>query len=408
MRTSVVLVLSVMLVAGAVLHAAAQDTAPPELNKPTSENSDASARSGQAVGNPAQPQAAVRYVEKEMWAPSPGAFPNGLDVLEVYGERSERHPLVVLTHGTSSEEQERMHVTPWAQLGQALWFARRGYVAFVVVRKGYGRSGGERDGSKGGCRARSGSFEEAGEASAEDLKAVIRFAQKLPEVEGDTVVSAGVSTGGFAQAALVADPPKELKAAISFAGGRGGDGHEHNCDVDGVIGAFGAFGKGARKHGTVPMLWIYSENDHWFPPAMARKFEAAYVKGGGVEQFVLAPPDGEDGHHLYGHPSAWSATVEEFLRAHNLLPLGDVVLPGPEPANVPAPTGLTDKGLDAWRRYLLGGPFKAFAVNGHGEWGSAQAAFDQSIADTEAMDRCKKAASGDGSCAIVAKTPGAK
>jgi dienelactone hydrolase len=168
-----------------------------------------------------------------MWAPAPRAFPNGLDVLEVYADRPGRHPLVVLTHGTSNQEPERMHLTPWAQLGPAMWFARRGYVAIVVVRKGYGRSGGERDGTHGGCFSRNGSFEEAGEASAEDLKAVIKFARTLPEVDGDTVVSAGVSTGGFAQAALVADPPKELRAAISFAGGRGGDGHEHNCNLDG-------------------------------------------------------------------------------------------------------------------------------------------------------------------------------
>ena len=110
-----------------------------------------------------------------MWAPAPGAFPRGLDVLEVYADRPGRHPLVVLTHGTSNVEQEREHVTPWSQLGQAMWFARRGYVAIVVVRKGYGRSGGERDGTHGGCGSRGGSFEEAGEASAEDLKAVIRF-----------------------------------------------------------------------------------------------------------------------------------------------------------------------------------------------------------------------------------------
>jgi dienelactone hydrolase len=386
-------VLAWVLVGMVVLTAAAQEPA----------TTDTGSQEQPKAGQPP-----VKFVEQEMWAPVPGAFPHGLDVLEVYADRPGRHPLVVLTHGTSNNEEDRIHVTPWSQLGQALWFARRGYVAFVVVRKGYGRSGGERDSNKGGCHARSGSFEEAGEASAEDLKAVIRFAQKLPEVDGDTVVSAGVSTGGFAQAALVADPPKELKAAISFAGGRGGDGHEHNCDVDGVIAAFGSFGKSARKHGAVPMLWIYSENDHWFPPAMARKFEAAYTKGGGVEQFVLAPPDGDDGHHLYGHPSAWSATVEEFLRAHNLLPLGDVVLPAPEPPKIAPPAGLPDRGAEAWTRYLLGGPFKAFATNGQGGWGFAQAAFDQGIADSEAIDRCKQSAAGVGNCSVVARTPGGK
>ena len=348
------------------------------------------------------------FVEKEMWAPAPMAFPNGLDVLEVYVNRPGRHPLAVLTHGTSNVEQEREHVTPWSQLGQALWFARHGFVAIVVVRKGYGKSGGQRDSNYGGCRARHGTFEEAGRASAEDLKAVIKFAQNLPEVDGTTVVSAGVSTGGFAQAALVADPPKELKAAISFAGGRGGDGHEHNCDLNGVIDAFGTFGKEARKHGTLPMLWIYSENDHWFPPAMARQFEAAYTKGGGVDQFVLEPPDGEDGHHLYAHPAAWSEAVEEFLKSHNLLPLGEVVLPAPEPPKIPPPAGLGDKGEEAWKHFLLGAPYKAFATNGQGEWGLAQGAFDQSIADGDAMDRCKKAAAGNGSCSLVARTAAAK
>jgi len=386
MRMLLILVLAALAAVAAAQEAASADSGPEQ------------AKAGQPT---------MTFVEKEMWAPAPGAFPHGLDVLEVYADRPGRHPLVVLTHGTSNKEEDRMHVTPWAQLGQALWFARRGYVAIVVVRKGYGKSGGERDGTHGGCGSRNGSFEETGEASADDLKAVMRFAATLPEVDGSTVVSAGVSTGGFAQAALVADPPKELKAAISFAGGRGGDGHEHNCNLDGVVAAFGAFGRGAKKHGTVPMLWVYSENDHWFPPEMARKFEAAYTKGGGVEQFVLAPPDGEDGHHLYGHPSVWSPMVEEFLKAHDLLPLGDVVLPAPEGPKIPPPAGLPETGQEAWKRYLQGGPFKAFATNGQGHWGYAQAAFDQSIADTEALGRCRQAAGG-ATCAVVSRTQGAK
>src|SRR5580704_4201655 len=98
---------------------------------------------------PGQPP--LTFVQKEMWAPAPGAFPRGLDVLEVYADRPGRHPLVVLTHGTSNVEQEREHVTPWSQLGQALWFARHGFVAIVVVRKGYGKSGGQRDSNYGGC-----------------------------------------------------------------------------------------------------------------------------------------------------------------------------------------------------------------------------------------------------------------
>jgi len=353
-----------------------------------------------------QPQQIVHLVQKEMLVPAPGAFPNGLDVLEVYFAQAGRHPLVVLTHGTSDDPQERAHVTPWAQLPQAVWFARRGYVAFVVVRAGYGRSGGKQDGTNGGCRSGYGSFEETGEASAMDLRAVMKYAQGLPEVDANTILSAGVSTGGFAQVALSADPPPGLKAAISFAGGRGGDGHEHNCNLPGVIDAFRSFGKAAHKHGDLPMLWIYSENDHWFPPAMAQQFEAAYTKGGAANQFVMAPPDGADGHHLYTHVAAWSDTVHAFLKANNLLPLGDQVLPAPEPPALPMPAGLKDSDAATWNRFLLAPPYQALVVDENGKLWIGAAGFDQALADEQARDRCKKG--GGKNCTIVARTPGVK
>jgi dienelactone hydrolase len=346
-------------------------------------------------------------VAKEMWVQAPGAFPHGLDTLEVYIDPPGRHPLVILTHGTSNEPDVRAHVTPWGQFSQAEWFARRGYVAIVVVRRGYGRSGGQQDSANGGCGLR-GSFAETGEASADDLRAVMAFAQSLPEVDGSTMLSAGVSTGGFAQVALSADPPKGLKAAISFAGGRGGDGHEHNCDLGGVIEAFREFGKGAHKHGDLPMLWIYSENDHWFTPAMAQRFDAAYRAGGGANQFVMAPPYGEEGHQLYSHVAAWSDTVNTFLKAQNLLPLGDTVLPAPVPPDLPMPAGLADKDQETWKNFELAPPYKALAVNESGETFLFAAGFDQSLADEGAIDRCKKAPGGSKRCSIVARTPGTK
>ena len=348
------------------------------------------------------------YIENETFVPVMNALPQGLDVVEIYADTQGRHPLVVLTHGTSTDPAERLHVTPWAQFNQALWFVRRGYVALVVVRKGYGRSGGKQDVQAGGCGPR-GSFREAGEASTVDLEAVMHWAASRPEVDSATIVSAGVSTGGFAQVALSAEPPKGLKAAISFAGGRGSDGKEHNCDLDGVAHAFHSFGKDAAKHGGLPMLWIYAQNDHYFPPAMATKFDEAYRQGGGVDEFVMMAPDGEDGHHLYSHPDVWGGTVTAFLKSHALLPLGDQVLPPPSVQNVPAPAGLVNRGLEAWGRFLAGAPYKAFATTGGTEWGLATGVFDQAIADQEAKERCVKAAGANAhSCKVVARTPGVK
>jgi dienelactone hydrolase len=393
MRKFRALLLTVILGAAVAIPARTQDSAP------------AAPGASQAQ---APAQKSVRLLAKEMWVHMPMAFPNGLDVLEVYMDLPGRHPLAVLTHGTSTEPDVRAHVTPWGQYSQALWFAERGYVAMVVVRRGYGRSGGQQDSANGGCGSRSGSFDQTGEASADDLRAAMDFARSLPEVDTDTIISAGVSTGGFAQVALSANPPKGLKAAISFAGGRGGDGHENNCNLDGLIDAFHDFGKEAHRHGDLPMLWIYSENDHWFPPAMAQQFNVAYKKGGGTNQFVMAPPDGDDGHHLYTHVAAWSDTVTAFLKSQNLLPLGDTVLPAPGPPDVPMPPALADKDKGEWRRFLLAPPYKSLALNESGQTFLFTAAFDQSLADEAAIDRCKKAPGGSKHCTIIAKTPGVK
>ena len=363
---------------------------------------------GAAADNTQPEKHPARYVEKEMYVPVLNALPQGLDVLEVYIATPGRHPLAVLTHGSAVDSAEHAHVTPWAQMNQAQWFARRGYVVLVVVRKGYGKSGGMEDGKYGGCGSR-GSFEEAGEASATDLREVIGWAAKQPEVDPETVVSVGVSTGGFAQVALSANPPKGLKAAISFAGGRGSDGKEHDCNLDGLLHAFRAFGKDAAKHGPLPMLWVYSQNDHYFPPSMATQFNEAYRKGGGTDEFVMAPPDGEDGHHLYSHPDAWTETVAGFLKARGLLPLGDEVLPPPVVPNTPAPDGLHDHGLDVWKRYLVSAPYKAFATSSDGFWGLSYGVFDQAMADHDAIERCRKAAGANANtCHVVARTPGVK
>jgi dienelactone hydrolase len=343
--------------------------------------------------------ASIGYIEREFRMPVPGSGAQGLDVLEVYASTPGKHPLALLTHGTSDKPEERMQLTPWAQLGQAIWFARRGYVALVIIRRGYGTSGGKQD-SQGACRT--GDFDDEGQYAADDLRQAINYAEKnLPEVDTSTVISAGVSTGGFTQVALAAKPPAGLKAALDFAGGRGGDGKGDLCNESGLLNAYKSFGKHART----PMLWIYAENDKWFPPPFARKFEAAFQSGGGTDEFVLAPPDGDDGHHLYGHVAAWSSTVDTFLRAHQLVSV-DPLLPPPTPPKVDPPAGLKDRGQEAFKTFLVLGPHKAFATNGAGVYGYTVGMFNQQLADEHALENCNKNVHGGPQCTIVARGAG--
>ena len=346
---------------------------------------------------------APQYVEREQNIHPPGSGQQGLDVLEVYADRPGRHPLVVLTHGSSPDPAKHATVTPWAQLPQALWFAQRGYVAIVVVRSGYGRSGGVQDVSYGGCKP--GDYITPGRHAAADLRAVMHYAQTLPEVDGSTMISVGVSTGGYAQVALSADPPPGLKTAISFAGGRGGDDHEDICNLPALLQAFAAFGKDAQAHGGLPMLWIYAANDHFFDPAAAAQFRAAYTGSGGQVQFVAAPAFRDDGHYLFEAVTPWSDAVAAYLREHDLLPLGDTVLPGPQLPPLAAPPGLSDSGQQGWQRFLLAGPYSAFARGTTGGWDYAAGQFTQQMADEKALEGCSKHVQPPKSCQIVARTP---
>lgn len=337
---------------------------------------------------------AQRYVEREIKIPWGHAFPGGLDALLVYADLPGKHPLVVMTHGSSRKPEEYAQVTPWQELPQALWFARRGWIALVVVRRGYGASGGEPDTGHGGRCPRT-DYQEAGEYSAEDLRVAIDYARQLPQVDDTHVVAMGVSTGGFATVALTAQAPTGLVAAINFAGGRGSKADHDVCNPDDLIHAFRSFG----KHSRTPMLWIYAQNDKYFWPELAQKFDAAFRSQGGQDQFVLAPPIGEDGHSLFRHVAAWSATLDDFLKVQSLAILPEP-LPEITPPNVPPPSGLSEEGLHAFQSYLLLGPHKAFATSEH-SFGLSVAQMTVDEARTKAVENCKHAAPNKEPCSVV-------
>jgi dienelactone hydrolase len=338
--------------------------------------------------------AAQRYVEREIRIPWVSAEPGGLDALLVYADLPGKHPLAVLTHGTSRKTEERTLVSPWAHLPQALWFARRGWITLVVVRRGYGTSGGDPDSNQVG-RCPLTDYESAARYSAQDLRIAIDYARSLPQVDSAQVVAVGVSTGGLATVALTANPPPGLLAAINFAGGRGSKADHDVCNQGDLISTYRSLGKTSRT----PMLWLYAQNDKYFWPELSQKFDAAFRSKGGQDQFVLAPAIGDDGHSLYRHVDAWSDTVDAFLKAHNLVPLAEL-LPEVKAPDVPPPTGLSDAGMQAFQSYLLLGPHKAFATSQHG-FGYATANLNMEDARKKALENCHKASPKDDACTVV-------
>jgi dienelactone hydrolase len=286
-----------------------------------------------------------------------------LEALFVRPSEPGRYPLALITHGSPRSAADRANMTPLGMLPQALEFARRGWAVVIVMRRGYGSSDGGWAESFGSCD--NPNYIAAGIAGAADLKTTLEFVSHRPDVDPSRMIAVGVSAGGFATVALTADPPPGLVAAISFAGGRGSQESDKVCRPDHLIDAFRAFGKRSR----VPMLWVYAANDHFFAPALAQQFKAAFTSGGGSVDFIAAPAFGEDGHHLFspaGIPD-WTPDVETFLQRQNLT-LRTTPLPLPSPA-IAVPRELGANGQKAFATFLVDAPHKAFALSPDGFFG---------------------------------------
>jgi dienelactone hydrolase len=340
-------------------------------------------------------------LEQALRIPMPEAGRSGLEAVMVRPRDSSSHPLALLSHGSPRDVDQRPEMSAWAFIPQAREFARRGWTTVVVMRRGYGSSGGSFSEDAQGCSAHP-NYTGSGKESAKDLRAAIAYLSSLPEVDASRIISVGVSAGGFATAALTASPPPGLVAAISFAGGRGSKKPDEVCNPAELIGAFAEFGKTSR----IPMLWVYADNDHFFGPHIAAQFYEAFVKSGGTVSFVRAAAFRADGHGLFslaGIPR-WTPMVDEFLAGQNLK-LRDALLSLPAAPDVSPPDQLSAAARNEFSSFLTLPPYKAFAVSSSGHYGYAFARRTEKDARKNAEEHCGDAAPRGDRCAIVNLDP---
>ena len=135
-------------------------------------------------------------------------------------------------------------------------------------------------------------------------------------VKRDGVIVVGQSAGGWGALALASRNPRNVKAVINFAGGRGGHVHgrpNNNCAPERLVAAAGLFGATAR----IPVLSIYARTTRSFPPSCREQLNDAYRAAGGKLDFRLLPAFSNDGHRLFGARDGvaiWGPIVEEFLK----------------------------------------------------------------------------------------------
>jgi dienelactone hydrolase len=222
--------------------------------------------------------------------------------------------LVLINHGSPPVASDR----PKIKLGRcdqeaAQWFLSRGYAVAFVLRRGYGETGGDWAEGQFGCGHPD--YVRAGIETAIDVDAAVDFLTRLPEVKPFDAIVVGQSAGGWGAIAYASALHPRVAAFVVMAGGRGGhrDNRPHdNCRPDLLADAAGHFGKTART----PMLWIYTENDSYFAPSIARAMYHSFASAGGVADFEQPGPYGADGHRLFfgpGGSKVWGPLVERYL-----------------------------------------------------------------------------------------------
>jgi dienelactone hydrolase len=335
------------------------------------------------INTAAQAQS-IRWQETTI--PMPEAGPKGLETLLVWPDLPGKHPLALISHGSPRLASQRAEMTAMSFLPIATEFARRGFAVAVVLRRGYGRSGGGWAEGYGSCQATN--YKRAALASSADLHAAIDYLSTLPQFDVDRMIAVGVSAGGFATVALTADsPPKGLVAAISFAGGRGSSASNTICQENALVSTFGFLGQTSRT----PMLWIYAKNDHFFNPAAAARFLHAFNANGGNATLVETPAFDTEGHTLFstaGIP-VWSPIVDHFLTSQHLVLLNEK-LPLPPVEKQKPPSQLSIKNKKEFDRYLASPPHKAFAVDKQGAFGWSSGRHTVDEAKKKALTTCQK------------------
>lgn len=324
-----------------------------------------------------------------------------LEALFVRQPGVEKLPVALITHGSEDTHAEDRSLN-FDQGALRVWahaFARRGYLAVVILRRGYGHSDGEIPGNDGTCD--SPKFTSYLEGQADDLEAALRaISAQRPDADMSRVVLLGNSSGGAGVTALSSrESLKEfavIAAVINISGGvRNRDEfilHQKCPHVASELeDNFIRFGKTAH----MPALWAYAKNDRYFPPGFVNRIVNGFRKFGARPRVVIFPPI-KTGHSLSSTVDGLKyllPKLDRFLRDNNL-PTWDA-----EDGNIAINKQNNEKDRKTVRSFLKEKmPEKVLIVNDN-EAFMSDTYYSLKEAESNSLDACHKARNGE--CRII-------
>lgn len=223
-----------------------------------------------------------------------------------------RAPTLVFNHGSTGRGTDPALFTRRIDAPDvAAFFLRRGWAVVMPVRRGRGGSEGEYDEGFGFPRSAGYTCETAtsvfgADRALTDIEVSMDAILAMPFVDRERVIMGGVSRGGILSVAYAGRRPQQLKGVINFVGGWLGTGCRTATYVNQYL-----FKRGSRY--TAETIWLYADNDSFYPLSHSRQNFAAFQGAGGKGSFhEFVVPD-TNGHYLFTRPATWGSAVAAYL-----------------------------------------------------------------------------------------------
>jgi hypothetical protein len=137
---------------------------------------------------------AAEFYTEDLRIPMAEAGPQGLEAFVVRPAGTKRYPLALLSHGSPRSFDNRATMSAHKYYGIALEYARRGFAALIVMRRGYGTSPGGRVDSVGGCA--NAAYLPAAAVAVADLRAAIKAMSRRADVTTSGMIAPAIPPEG--------------------------------------------------------------------------------------------------------------------------------------------------------------------------------------------------------------------
>lgn len=222
-------------------------------------------------------------------------------------------PTLIFHHGSTGRGDDgSLFAKPYVPSALTHWFVTRGWAVLLPSRRGRGGSEGRYDEGFATMRSRGYTCEPTwslpgADRALRDIDAVTSVLLGLSFVDRTRVAVGGQSRGGLLSVTWSGHRPAIPQAVINFVGGWMGRPCQYASEMNRKLLVRGAaYAK--------PMIWLYGDNDSYYPLSDSRAAFTAFQSAGGKGSFhEFIPPLKRNGHDIVWMPELWTSVMEAYL-----------------------------------------------------------------------------------------------